>query len=59
MIQIPEHIPTWWYAVAGAVATLALLAWLYLLVRAYRIRKAIDAAISSVASCRHDPDVSR
>jgi hypothetical protein len=49
MIQIPEHIPTWWYAVAGAVATLALLAWLYLLLRAYRIRKAIDAAISSVA----------
>ena len=49
MIQIPEHIPTWWYAVAGAVAALALLVWLYLLLRAYRIRKAIDAAISSVA----------
>ena len=49
MIQIPEHIPTWWYAVAGAVATLALLVWLYLLLRAYRTRKAIDAAISSVA----------
>ena len=53
MIQIPEHIPTWWYAVAGAVATLALLAWLYLLFRAYRIRKAIDAAISSEIGRAH------
>ena len=49
MIQIPEQIPTWWYAVAGAVAAIALLVWLYLLFRAYRTRRAIDAAISSIA----------
>ena len=49
MIQIPEQIPTWWYAVAGAVAAIALLVWLYLLFRAYRARRAIDAAISSIA----------
>ena len=49
MIQIPEHIPTWWYAVAGAVAAIALLVWIYLLLRAYRTRRAIDAAISSIA----------
>ena len=49
MIQIPEQIPTWWYAVAGAVAAIALLVWLYLLFRAYRTRRAIDAAISNIA----------
>jgi hypothetical protein len=49
MIQIPEHIPTWWYVVAGAVVALALLVWGYLLLQAYRTRRAIDAAISNVA----------
>ena len=49
MIQIPEHIPTWWYVVAGAVVALALLVWAYLLLRAYRTRRTIDAAISNVA----------
>src|SRR5688572_7121688 len=49
MIQIPEQVPTWWYAVAGAVAAIALLVWLYLLFRAYRTRRAIDAAISNIA----------
>jgi Nuclease-related domain len=49
MIQIPEQIPNWAYVAAGALAALALLAWLYLLLRAYRTRRAIDAAIMSIA----------
>jgi hypothetical protein len=48
-MALPDQIPFWAYPAAGAAAVVALLVWLYLLLRAYRNRKAIEAAIASVA----------
>lgn len=48
-MALPDQIPFWAYPAAGAAAVVALLVWLYLLFRAYRNRKAIEAAIASVA----------
>ncbi len=48
-MQLPEQIPFWAIPAAIVAAVVALLVWLYLLVRAYRYRKAIDAAIANVA----------
>jgi hypothetical protein len=48
-MQLPEQIPFWAIPVAILAALVALIAWVYLLVRAYRYRKAIDAAIANVA----------
>ncbi|HEY0942196.1 MAG TPA: NERD domain-containing protein [Steroidobacter sp.] len=48
-MQLPDQIPFWAIPAAVAAAVVALFVWLYLLVRAYRYRKAIDAAIASVA----------
>jgi hypothetical protein len=48
-MALPDQIPFWAYPAAGAAAVVALIAWLYLLLRAYRNRKAIEAAIASVA----------
>jgi hypothetical protein len=49
MMQIPEQIPFWVFPLVGAAAILALLGWGYILMRAYRTRRAIEAAIASVA----------
>ncbi len=48
-MQLPDQIPFWAIPVAIAAAVVALFVWLYLLFRAYRYRKAIDAAIANVA----------
>jgi hypothetical protein len=48
-MQLPEQIPFWAIPVAIVAAVAALIVWVYLLVRAYRYRKAIDAAIANVA----------
>lgn len=48
-MALPDQIPFWAYPAAGAAAVVALVAWLYLLLRAYRNRKAIEVAIASVA----------
>lgn len=49
MQQLPIEIPPWTWPVAGGVLAAAVLAWGYIRFRAYRARKAIDAAISCVA----------
>lgn len=46
---MPIEIPTWAYPTAAAVAVIALAVWGYLLLRAYRARKQIEATIASVA----------
>lgn len=46
---LPDQIPFWAIPAALAAAVVALLVWLYLLLRAYRYRKTIDTAIASVA----------
>jgi hypothetical protein len=46
---MPIEIPAWAYPVAAAVAVIALAVWGYLLFRAYRTRKTIEATIASVA----------
>jgi hypothetical protein len=46
---MPVEIPTWAYPVAAAVAVIALGVWGYVLLRAYRTRKTIEATIASVA----------
>lgn len=46
---MPFDIPTWALPVAAAVAILALIVWGVVLLRAYRARKATEAAIASVA----------
>lgn len=46
---MPNEIPTWVWPLAGAVLVAAALVWVFLQWRAYRARKAIDAAISSIA----------
>jgi hypothetical protein len=48
-MQMPTQIPSWAYPVAGAVALIALLVWLFLQFRAWQSRRAIDAAIGNVA----------
>lgn len=48
-MALPDQIPFWAIPAAGAAAVVALFVWLYLLFRAYRNRKAIEAAIASVA----------
>jgi hypothetical protein len=48
-MQLPEQIPFWAIPAAIAAAVVALIVWLYLLFRAYRYRKEIDAAIANVA----------
>ena len=48
-MQLPDQIPFWAIPAAIAAAVVALIVWLYLLFRAYRYRKAIDAAIANVA----------
>jgi hypothetical protein len=48
-MEMPTEIPSWAWPVAGAVVVAALVAWAYIEIRAYRARKAIDAAISSIA----------
>ena len=48
-MELPEQIPFWAIPAAIVAAVVALIAWLYLLFRQYRYRKAIDAAIGSVA----------
>nr|WP_298717973.1 NERD domain-containing protein [uncultured Steroidobacter sp.] len=48
-MQLPEQIPFWAIPAAIAAAVVALIAWLYLLFRAYRYRKDNEAAIASVA----------
>ena len=48
-MQLPEQIPFWAIPAAIVAAVVALIAWIYLLVRAYRYRKEIDAAIANVA----------
>jgi hypothetical protein len=46
---MPIEIPAWAYPVAAAVAVIALAFWGYLLFRAYRTRKTIEATIASIA----------
>ena len=48
-MQLPDQIPFWAIPAAIAAAVVALFVWLYLLFRAYRYRKAIDASIANVA----------
>src|SRR5690606_906065 len=45
---MPFDIPTWALPVAAAVAIIALIVWGVVLLRAYRARKATEAAIASV-----------
>ncbi|MFC4307484.1 NERD domain-containing protein [Steroidobacter flavus] len=49
MQQLPEQIPFWAIPAAIAAAVVALIVWIYVLIRAYRYRKALDAAIANVA----------
>ena len=48
-MALPDQIPFWAIPAAIVAAVVALFVWLYLLLRAYRYRKAIDAAIANVA----------
>jgi hypothetical protein len=48
-MQMPTEIPPWAWPVAAGVLVAAALVWAYLQFRAYRVRKAIDAAIASIA----------
>lgn len=48
-MEMPSEIPSWVWPVAAGVAIAGLLVWAYLQYRAYRTRKAIDAAIASIA----------
>ncbi len=47
-MPLPTEIPSWAWPVAGAIAVLALLVWIFLKIQAYRHRRAIDATIASV-----------
>jgi hypothetical protein len=46
---MPVEIPNWAYPLAAAVAIVALAVWGYLLFRAYRARREIEATIGSIA----------
>jgi Nuclease-related domain len=48
-MEMPTEIPSWAWPVAAVVVVIGLIVWGYIEVRAYRARKAIDAAISSIA----------
>jgi Nuclease-related domain len=48
-MQMPTEIPSWAWPVAAGVVIAALLVWAVIEFRAYRARKAIDAAIASIA----------
>jgi len=48
-MPLPTQIPSWAYPAAGALAVLALAVWIFLRIRVFRARRAIDAAIASVA----------
>jgi hypothetical protein len=48
-MQMPTEIPPWAWPLAAGVLVAAALVWAYLQFRAYRVRKAIDAAIASIA----------
>jgi hypothetical protein len=48
-MQMPNEIPIWAWPVAAGVLIAAALVWGFLQFRAYRVRKGIDAAISSIA----------
>jgi len=48
-MALPDQIPFWAIPAAIAAAVVALIVWLYLLFRAYRTRRSIDAAIANVA----------
>jgi hypothetical protein len=48
-MPMPHEIPSWAWPVAAGLLVAAALVWSYLQLRAYRVRKAIDAAISSIA----------
>jgi len=46
---MPIEIPAWAYPTAAGIAVIALAVWGYVLFRAYRTRKEIEATIASVA----------
>jgi len=48
-LNIPEAIPPWAWPVAIVLLVLAAIVWGYLQFRAYRTRRAVDAAIASIA----------
>ena len=48
-MSIPEQIPPWAWPVAAALLVLAAMGWGFLQWRMYRARRAIDAAIASIA----------
>jgi hypothetical protein len=48
-LNIPDAIPPWAWPVAIALLVLAAIAWGVLQFRAYRARRAVDAAIASIA----------
>lgn len=48
-MALPDQIPFWAIPAAGIAAVAALIVWLYLLFRAFRTRRSIDAAIANVA----------
>lgn len=48
-MSLPAQIPAWAYPAAAAAALIALIVWGYLQFKALRARRAIDAAIASIA----------
>jgi hypothetical protein len=48
-MQMPTEIPSWAWPAAAGVVVAALLVWAVIEIRAYRTRRAIDAAIASIA----------
>lgn len=48
-MPLPTQIPTWAYPVVAAAALIALGVWIFLQVKAFRARRAIDATIASIA----------
>jgi len=48
-MPLPTQIPTWAYPAAGILVVLVLAVWIFLRIRAFRARRAIDAAIASIA----------
>lgn len=49
MYSLPEEIPAWVWPAAGAAALVALGVWGFILYRAWRTRRDIDAAIAGVS----------
>lgn len=48
-MSLPAQIPAWAYPAAAAAVLIALIVWGYLQLKALRARRAIDAAIASIA----------